>query len=297
MSYPQNPSGGYVPFARQWYQDGIEVPEYYAQNLLGGSGVGGPFGLLENGARMSAQVTVATRGGRIVGTYADKQSIPQNNMAGIRQGELFAYYTHSNWSVGSLIELLQQDQDGKPKPKPRGTPTPRPTPTPKPYPNCYTFYQLIYENPDVQKFFKEIWADMRKSNAEEGGWLFFDEASYQIAFSRFTGAKPPQPGIAAEGPEDLIEQFDAAKGAIKKSGWSGRMALVIHTHPPGSGAERVSGGDWLNISHSAYLSFDGNRSLPFVGVIVYGDGKLTTYDRGGWADKEKLKRTCLKAKP
>jgi hypothetical protein len=39
---------------------------------------------------------------------------------------LFAYYTHSNWSVGSLIELLQQDQDGKPKPKPRGTPTPQP---------------------------------------------------------------------------------------------------------------------------------------------------------------------------
>jgi hypothetical protein len=101
--------GGYVPFARQWYQDGIEVPEYYARNLLEGSGVGGPFGLLENGARMSAQVTVATRGGRIVGTYADKQSIPQNNMAGIRQGELFAYYTHSNWSASGLINSLQDN--------------------------------------------------------------------------------------------------------------------------------------------------------------------------------------------
>jgi hypothetical protein len=63
MSYPQNPSGGYVPFARQYYQDGIEVPEYYVRNLLEGSGVGGQFGLLEWSARMSAlKPGVAVRG-------------------------------------------------------------------------------------------------------------------------------------------------------------------------------------------------------------------------------------------
>jgi hypothetical protein len=78
------------------------VPEYYVRNLLEGSGVGGQFGLLEWSARMSAQVTVRTHGGEVVGTYANKQSIPDDYARGIETNE-FTYSYNSSWSVGSLI--------------------------------------------------------------------------------------------------------------------------------------------------------------------------------------------------
>jgi hypothetical protein len=116
--------GGYVPFARQWYQDGIEVPEYYVRNLLEGSGVGGQFGLLEWSARMSAQVVgTRTTGVRWGQSFTDTRMADGSRSvkwgafnSALRETNFSTTTTlyNQSWSVSvSLIGELHQTQQNE----------------------------------------------------------------------------------------------------------------------------------------------------------------------------------------
>ncbi len=99
---------GYRPGHSIYAIDGLVVPESQFLQVINSGLIGGAFGLLEIAARMSAQVTVRTSGGRVVGTFDNAGAIPDNFRAGIRQGELSASYTHNNWSA--ILSLIPQGQ-------------------------------------------------------------------------------------------------------------------------------------------------------------------------------------------
>ncbi|HEX8279433.1 MAG TPA: hypothetical protein VF540_12090, partial [Segetibacter sp.] len=118
--------GGYVPFARQYYQDGIEVPEYYVRNLLEGSGVGGQFGLLEWSARMSTrevgrqyQTTTRTDKEADIRMVDEDGSASDWSLGGSstnQHRELVGIVYDNSWTVAiSLIGVLQQTLGNPPK--------------------------------------------------------------------------------------------------------------------------------------------------------------------------------------
>ena len=124
---------------------------------------------------------------------------------------------------------------------------------------------------------------------ELGGVLFFDESRYQIQFRQYTGYKPAKSGEPPHLPGNYLQQLEQFKKDVTATGWSGRILLAIHTHPPDdneteSYSKRASGPDLEDITRSAY------GSGPLFGIVIYGKGKFKVYGRGK-DDEETLKRT------
>ena len=88
--------------------DGVSVTQSQFRShlnlMLTASGYSsGGLGLAEHAAALSSQVTVTHPNEEVIGTYANGRSIPREHFPGIRTGEFFVEYTHSNWSPISAL--------------------------------------------------------------------------------------------------------------------------------------------------------------------------------------------------
>ncbi len=88
---------------------GSIVVECGRVQLVDGYGRSGSFAMLDRMATYSSQVTV-TGNRRTIGTYPNRESIPENIRGGIRVGEFSANYTHSNRSIFSFSQQPRQQQ-------------------------------------------------------------------------------------------------------------------------------------------------------------------------------------------
>lgn len=187
---------------------------------------------------------------------------------------------------------------------------------------CYTFSQLIYENPDVRRFINRAWrrtvesaeaaSRAGKRGVEHGGIVIFDNQGGRLNFSTF---KPNQPTAGARfSIPDPIGQIEGFLKQMKSEGRSGNILLVIHTHPPDGPFQMP--GPYLNDSDQAALftwsedavtgdprvSFDDDSSIghsifgsgPHFGLVVYGKGRYKVYAAGRDVKEDELRRKCTK---
>jgi hypothetical protein len=184
--------------------------------------------------------------------------------------------------------------------------------------NCYTYYQMIYENPFVQKYINDIWEETvastkqvyeaSKINSTGGapefaGIVTINAKNYTHAFWGATGIKPNKEGLF-----DISPVIENAQQRAIAAGGDGRILLEIHSHVPQPIIEQVYGphADQNNIPW--FTSWDPNRVtshskgasqvdyfrgafIPWVGLAVYGKGQFGLY--GEQTDKEKLKQMCV----
>lgn len=208
----------------------------------------------------------------------------------------------TNENSGHELNSLYRNDSSQ---QPAETQGPSP-PQVNPSKDCYTFYDLIYTHPYIQKIIDRLWDDTKSMAAhaeignskganehggELGGVLFFDEAKYQIFFAEYKGYKPTLAGQHPMLPDNYPQQLKEFQDAI-----SGRIALVVHTHVPLNGdaesySKTASQDDLIDITKPIY-GFDG----ALFGIMIYGKGKFKVYGRGN-DNIDALKKTCLKNNP
>lgn len=186
------------------------------------------------------------------------------------------------------------------------------------YANCYTYYQMIYENTDVQKYINDIWeatvvstkrvyeASGTKSTAgapEFAGIVTINVNDYTHSYWDLGSAKPNKDGLF-----DFSGQIKGVLERDRANGGQGRILLEIHTHVPQpivteavgpyvNEKDRPWNTSWdpnFVTSHSKNASWDDNfhgADASWVGIAVWGKGKFALY--GKETDKEKLKTMCV----
>ena len=184
--------------------------------------------------------------------------------------------------------------------------------------SCYTYYQMIYENPHVQKYINDIWeatvastrqvyeANRTNTSAgapEFGGIVTINAKDYTHTFWGAAGIKPDKNGLF-----DFSGQIKSALERDRASGGDGSILLEIHSHVPdpiitsaigpyANEKDRPWFTSWdpnLVTSHSKNASPTDNfrgAGISWVGLAVYGKGKFALY--GKETDKEKLKTMCV----
>jgi len=260
------------------------------------------------GSRFTGYGLIYGNGTRVGGSWAYGEAV--GHMEG---GETLSL----NWDDST------DDSTWNPQQQTHGPTAPIDLPT-----DCYNFYQLIYENPDVRKFMNDAWGKSAKSaeqvdkdrrtnsgqwkdrwaGAENGGIVTSNPDN--ITFWEYTGTEPPKIGSTPE--IDVSDQIKNFVARDRKAGGTGIIALAIHTHSPdqpfqkpgpySTAAELAALQTWDasvvtgngNPSTLDYLNLgsDAFGTHPFFGIIVYGKDKFTVYGNGK-TDIDTLKRTCV----
>jgi hypothetical protein len=185
--------------------------------------------------------------------------------------------------------------------------------------NCYTYYQMIYENPFVQKYINDVWeatvastkqvyeASGTNSSAgapEFAGIVTINAKKYTHAFWGVAAVKREKDGF------DISPQIENAQQQAKAAGGDGSILLEIHSHIPEPIITSAIGPYVDEKDRPWFTSWDPNlvtahpgaryasgidhfrgASMSWVGLAVYGKGKFGLY--GKETDKEKLKTMCV----
>ncbi len=297
-------SAGYRPGGQIYRIDGLVATQSEFSDAINSGGIGGAFGLLEMSARMSApRYTVRDVWGLEVYSGTDWGQAREQAF----QTETLTVYRTFNESWSVMLAIAPQGQT----PASASMPTAQ---SKQPYPNCFTFYDLIYKNEVVKKFMADLWSQTYRAAAELyydqniartdnssdrpgefGAVAFFDQSDNEVVIQPYGGYKRTKSGDIAQLPDDYLQQLEKYKQDRKAAGNSERILLIFHTHPPDMGSsgptgearsKNVSTDDSLNINLRAY------GVGPLFGILITGNGKFQVYGPGK-SDDETLKRTCI----